>query len=158
MHPWDNMSPQTTALFHSLGHVMHAWHSLMPSNDLSRAQFHTLATLGRLSHCHSSTGCTTVSAIAADLQVSLPAVSQNIRTLEKLGYVERAAHENDRRVSYVQMTHKGNALMHKSMQDLLQKLEKAISSVPDMDVNATVKALENIATVLELTAKENQPC
>lgn len=154
------ITPEAVALLRSVGRLVGAWHKLSFDGQMSRAQFHTLVTLARLADKHPD-GRVTVSDIAAELRVSVPAVSQNIRALEQLNYIYRISPPADRRVSYLQITADGDALMRKEMRRLLVQMSALIQSQPEPSIAQDTAALERVTALLEKmqpAAQEERNC
>ena len=74
---------------------------------VSRSEF---AMLHMIHNKKDERGKLTLSELAAFLEVSLPAVSRMIKTLEDKKYIVKSPSEKDRRISYVSLSSEGEAL------------------------------------------------
>jgi DNA-binding MarR family transcriptional regulator len=95
----------TLARVHQLGYV-----------DVSVSDTQLLANL--------DTQGTAMSALARRAGVTRQAASQRVAALERAGYVERRASENDGRVVVVHQTSRGRALLNDAL-DIVESLETA---------------------------------
>ena len=84
---------------------MHRLQSSRPAPELARRKFVTLHVLGKL--CAERGGGIQMSALARELEISLPAVSKTIQSLEERGYALREADPTSRRNTLVRPTEKG---------------------------------------------------
>lgn len=84
---------------------MHRLQSSRPAPELARREFVTLHVLRKL--CEERGGGIQMSVLARELEVSLPAVSKTIQSLEERGYALREADPSSRRNTLVRPTEKG---------------------------------------------------
>ncbi len=83
--------------------------------ELSQAEFCMLFTIGvtvkeRRMEDETVMGITTTE-IVKILGTSLSAASKQLRSIEEKGYIERIAHPKDRRITYILLSEKGNAVL-----------------------------------------------
>ncbi|WP_395151378.1 MarR family winged helix-turn-helix transcriptional regulator [uncultured Allofournierella sp.] len=127
-------------LMQAMDRLRRAWKCAGPSGELNKSEFFTLLTLrnkgcdGFHAQLHShkdESQPMTLSQLAKTMQQTMPAVSQRIRKLEQLGYVERTQDTHDRRTVWIEITPKGAQLlqtvgseMHCRMERILNTLEQ----------------------------------
>ncbi len=86
------------------------------------------------------------SVMARAMGISLPAITHQIKALEKHGYVVREASATDRRRVYVSITEKGYLLMERMKQDRMKLLLDFIEFLGEED---SQKLLEIISRIRE---------
>ena len=96
--------------------------------------------------------------VLANLQEqSLPGISQRVSALEKLGYLERVANPNDRRVCAVQLTPEGSKLLEEACARVKEKLDAALETMGREKLDTLLFLLEDLTCALELiTSDETQ--
>ena len=151
----------TFRLFTAVNRVRRAWRSLAPSKEISKAQFATLMTIahgGRPPHEGQATNQPMPLSVLANLQEqSLPGISQRVSALEKLGYLERVANPNDRRVCAVQLTPQGSKLLEEACARVKEKLDAALETMGREKLDTLLFLLEDLTCALELiTSDETQ--
>ena len=151
MRLYESADPRVWALFRETGRFVHTWHTLTPCKELSRVQFHTLALVHRMLNGGEFTNGVTVSDLAAELHVSVPAVSQNVSTLVDLGMLARVNHKRDRRIAYLQPTEQGAAVMKNAMTNLLDKMAVALQGE---DFETMTKMVEKLTAAMQSIANE----
>lgn len=98
----------------------------MQFEGLSRSEF---AMLHMIHNKKDERGKLTLSELAAFLEVSSPAVSRMIKTLEDKKYIVKSPSEKDRRISYVSLSPEGEALYElcaERMRDIGDRTMKAM--------------------------------
>jgi DNA-binding MarR family transcriptional regulator len=86
------------------------------------------------------------SVMARAMGISLPAITHQLKALEKHGYVVREASATDRRRVYVSITEKGYLLMERMKQDRMKLLLGFIEFLGEED---SQKLLEIISRIRE---------
>ena len=104
------MSIERSASFqlHHLMDRLRRMQSARPAPELARREFVALHLLREL--CEEKGGGIQMSALARELEVSLPAVSKVVQSLEERGYVLREADPTSRRKTLVRPTEAGEEL------------------------------------------------
>ena len=148
----------TFRLFTAVNRVRRAWRSLAPSKEISKAQFATLMTIahgGRPPHEGQETN--QPMPLANLQEQSLPGISQRVSALEKLGYLERVANPNDRRVCAVQLTPEGSKLLEEACARVKEKLDAALETMGREKLDTLLFLLEDLTCALEhITSDETQ--
>ena len=91
------------ALYHAANAIIRVYQPLLAKFDLTYPQF--LVMMALWDH-----GPLSVSEIAGRLALAANAITPLIDRLETIGYVERAAHQSDRRISVIRLTDRGSEL------------------------------------------------
>ena len=163
---------QTTRLFAAMDHMRRVWQNLRPSHDLTKAQFGTLMVLansGKMPTPADPHTCTpgravmTLSALAAAMGQTLPSISQRIRPLDSMGYVERVPDPSDRRVSGIRISDSGISLLNQAKKEMGARVEAAIDVLGSENLELLLNLLEQFAAALETAAANenggvNQTC
>lgn len=148
-------------IFRSMDRVRRAWQNVAPCEGVSKSEFFTLLTLAH-GDCPpppaeefppAPQAGVTLSALAAMMNQSLPAISQRISALEAAGYVQRAA-GSDRRVSTVCLTQEGNALLQKAYGNMRQTLDKALECMTEDECTTLVSLIGRLADAFEALTKQ----
>lgn len=110
--------------------------------NLTMAQFRALATVrrwGRLSGRE----------LAAQLSITPGTLVPLVDRLEEQGYVRRVPDRNDRRLTWLEVTSKGNRLFHRMWLAGAAKMLRAVGRLSDTDRAALHRLLQQIAGELE---------
>ena len=107
----NSLNGRAADLFRVMDRVRRAWRNLTPCDSLSKSQLGTLMEISRhTERMQNESGKSLgvpLSVLAGTMNQSLPALSQRVRALEELGYVERIPDPTDRRVIGVRLTAEG---------------------------------------------------
>ena len=143
---------QAAELFRAMDRVRRAWHGVIPCKTLSKSQFGTLLSIfhhGMAAEKDGKNGVISMSALAAAMNQSVPALSQRVRGLEDMGYVERVPDPADRRVIGVRLTPEGTEMLKKAREHFNGILSKALEEMgPDLS-GQLVSLLSELAMSLE---------
>lgn len=94
--------------------------------DISRSEFAMM----HMIHCKQNEAASlTLSDLAGFLEISSPAVSRMIKTLEDKGYVFRRVSEKDRRISFVSLTEKGEEVHGECAEKMQQWGEQTMNAM-----------------------------
>lgn len=95
-------------------------------DELSRSEFAML----HMVHCkEKELGQLTLSELAAFLDVSSPAVSRMIKTLEDRNFIVKIPSKKDRRISYVSLTPEGEQLYEKCAEQMRKIGERTVEAM-----------------------------
>ena len=149
---------RSAELFHAMDQIRRAWRNITPGKILSKAQFGTLLLIARQSGPQ-HTEPIMLSALAAEMDQSLPAISQRVRTLETLGCLERVPNPLDRRITGVQITAEGLHILDLAKYHLDQILTTALEQLGAENTGTLLTLLAELAEALEnananITGKE----
>lgn len=149
---------KNTELFRLMCRVRRAWCGISPCKALSKSQFATLLLIFQQSEMNNcadhagETGYVTITALAAEMQQSLPALSQRVRVLEDMGYVERVPDPTDRRITGLQLTPEGMQVMRKAKQRFDGVLSQALEQLGEENSEKLIELMTQLAAVFEKDA------
>lgn len=90
-------------------------------------------------------GPQTINSLAEMEQVSAPAITRTVKSLEKQGYVIKSRSKTDQRVVYVAPTRKSQQLLEETRRKRLQRIEHLLEGAAEEDL----KQLSVAMTILE---------
>ncbi|HEY9029822.1 MAG TPA: MarR family transcriptional regulator [Kangiella sp.] len=90
-------------------------------------------------------GPQTINSLAELEQVSAPAITRTVKSLEKQGYVIKSRSKTDQRVVYVAPTRKSQQLLEETRRKRLQRIEHLLEGAAEEDL----KQLKAAMTILE---------
>ena len=130
-------------------------HKLKLSNILtgiSEIEFKTMSAISRIS----KSGDVKVSDIARYLELSAPAVSRTMKSLEEKEYIERHTDKQDRRNTFVKLTTKGEEQLKAWMKEFEEFSEAIFARLGDEKSNQLLEDLEAFvkASKEEIKARE----
>jgi len=108
-------------------------------NELKRSEFIFMASFSIMNR-PASDGIK-ASELSKFLQVTGPAVTHNLNTLEKAGYVERVSDPADRRIVLVRLTKAGQQIMELANETFLDSLKGLIAFLGDKDSTELLRLL-----------------
>lgn len=114
-----------------------------------------------LQHVHelSLQGGVRVSHLRDAMGITMPAVSQLVRTLEEKGLVLRENAAKDRRVTLVTVTEKGEAALKKSQEQLNWMFEQLIKRYGPAELEELIQMLKRLSgTIRELKGELEENC
>ena len=144
-------------IFRCSNEFVSAWHSIVPGDEMSKRQFHTLGTIAFMQHTRKCG--ITVSDVAAQLGVSLPAVSQTISALADAGMIERVADDVDRRLIILVITKQGDETLRSVMKRVLGFIKEATEGLDTEQICESMTQLTSaVRKISEMTNKgETKP-
>jgi DNA-binding MarR family transcriptional regulator len=99
-----------------------------------------------------------VTCIKDQTHISLPAVSQQLRTLEHKGLIERKTKAKDRRITLVTLTPAGCALLAKVMEQRDLLLEKLVLEVGEKNIRKYIETSIKIIHCLTDSDSQTEQC
>lgn len=154
---WE--TTQSGRLFRLIDRMRRAWAAITPCAELSKSQFGTLMALARIGGCppkntdaRGQPHGMPLTQLAHAMHQSPPALSQRIATLEAMGYVARVEDEQDRRVTRIQLTPQGAALLKQAYRAMSQKLNSALDALGEDRVDTLFSLLDQFTAQLEQSA------
>ena len=108
-------------------------------NELKRSEFIFMASFSIMNR-PASDGIK-ASELSKFLQVTGPAVTHNLNTLEKAGYVKRVSDPADRRIVLVRLTKAGQQIMELANETFLDSLKGLIAFLGDKDSTELLRLL-----------------
>ncbi|HIS49337.1 MAG TPA: MarR family transcriptional regulator [Candidatus Gallacutalibacter pullistercoris] len=100
-----------------------------------------------------------VSRLRDAMCMTMPAVSQFLRTLEEKGLIRRETSPTDRRVTLVSVTEKGKDILDESQKQFNQMLDKLIEQYGPNDLEQLIYMLKRLSgTIQELRGEFEEIC
>lgn len=87
------------------------------------------------------TGPQTINSLAETEQVSAPAITRTVKSLEKLGYVIKSRSKTDQRMVYVAPTRKCHLLLEEARRNRVEGIEQLLHDVSEEDLHLVVRGL-----------------
>ncbi len=86
----------------------------------------------------------TVGQLATRLNMSSPAIAQLTDRLFNSNLISRNNNKNDRRITHLALTKKGQSQLTKSHKIMEEKMSRVFSSVPEKDLKEVVRIFDNL--------------
>ncbi len=100
-------------------------------------------------------GSVKISDLSDALSVQRPGVTRTLREMEEKGYIRKIISDEDRRVTYIEITERGRALSQKYNEETFTPLLDALASVSDGDVETLIKTIELFYEAMKEGGKYN---
>lgn len=91
----------------------------------------------------------TVAGIAAQLGVSVPAVSRTLRSLQEKDWIERAIDEDDRRSVRVTVTERGSDILRENTSRVVAALNRVLSVFTEDEMRTIARLYGKFASSME---------
>lgn len=95
-----------------------------------------------------------VSDIQKNLNISMPAVSQMLNSLQKRGYITREIDSADRRKILVSLTPEGKEVLQRAKESQKKFLESAMLKLGEEDAKQIIRVIGRLADIVEELNKE----
>lgn len=105
--------------------------------------------LPMLFHINASENGSSVKEIAARLNVTSSAATQLIQTLLRRGVLKKTVNSSDRRALYINFTPAGKKEFAAFRKDMLSRMEKSFSVVPDAELEEMNRVFQKILTYIK---------
>jgi DNA-binding MarR family transcriptional regulator len=120
-------------------------------HDISVTQCYALQSLVR-------NGPLTQGALANELMLDKSTTSRVVETLERKGYVDRAAHPEDARAFRIELTTKGRNLCQRIEQELLEEERNIIAKIDPAVRRAAIQVVRDLAGLAAARVGRTAPC
>lgn len=137
--------------------LLHALHKLKKSQawpqqfaGVSRGEFfmlHKIVCL--LKNSDDEKPGTKITDISVATEMSKPAVSQMLNSLEDKGMIERIMTKSDRRVVYVRLTEKGRSKMLETTRQMDDLMDEVVEMLGDEDTKELARLFDKLYVILE---------
>ncbi len=97
-----------------------------------------------------------VSDISDALELQKPGVTRTLNEMEEKGYIAKSTSSSDLRVTYLEITDKGEKLSKKYNEDVFLPLLDSLSSITDEEVKTLVGTIEKFYSSIEREARKNE--
>lgn len=91
----------------------------------------------------------TVAEIAAQMAVSVPAVSRTLRSLQDKGLITRQVNENDRRSVKVSVTDEGHRLLEQNLNRITTAMNTVMSAFTDEEIRVIAELYSKFAAAMK---------
>ena len=150
-----NINTENMSYSQKFAAIIARMHKLKFGNMLtgiSEIEFKTMSAISRIS----MSGDVKVSDIARYLELSAPAVSRTMKSLEEKEYIERHTDKQDRRNTFVKLTTKGEEQQKAGMKSFEEFSEAIFARLGDEKSNQLLEDLEAFvkASKEEMKARE----
>ena len=115
---------------------------------------HKIAVCGRLQRENGGEDGVRISEISRRTQMSMPAVSQMLNSLEGKGLVLRSMTKNDRRAVFVCLTPKGKELLEQARRELFSTMDEVERRMGEENVNRLIDLSANLFEIMEDLKKQ----
>ncbi len=141
---------QRQKLLESIGKLKKA-HKWFPTDSgVSRGEFFMLHKIVKLNkELQENKPGVKISDLSAAGQMSKPAVSQMLNSLEDRGLVKRVMTKEDRRVVYVDLTESGHMQLKKTMNEFSNLLDKIVAELGEEDTATLVRLFDKLYDIIE---------
>lgn len=117
-------------------------------SDLSPAEFSLIDTIVTYKKTHDKRDIT-VNEIAQDMEISAPAVSKSLKSLENRGIISRVTSESSRRNTFVHITESGIEIYEKNMEVMGRLVDKILSSFTEKEIEQMIAVSKKINMILD---------
>lgn len=90
----------------------------------------------------------TVAEIAAEMAVSVPAVSRTLRSLQQKGYITRQVDENDRRSVRVEVTPAGREILDENLDRITGAINRVLSVFTEDEIRQVAELYSKFANAM----------
>lgn len=111
--------------------------------QLYRSEFFLLVTVEE--YCESNEKGIKPSELAEMLDLSLPAVSKQIKAVEDKGYIERRYCTDDKRMVYITISPKGKELLDKGKEERNREIEMLIEHMGEEKVKEFISLAKDVS-------------
>lgn len=139
------MESKTEQLFHVIKKFRRLSLNLRGNGEVPHREVMMLKQIKR--HTTEDEGAT-ISTLSELLEISKPAVSQMINSLEDKNFVERVTPKSDRRIVYVRLTEFGEKTLEKSFQEMYNKLNSYLEKMGEQDMETLVALLDKLHRIM----------
>ena len=143
--------------FIKLIHAFKRTTSKAKSHSLAQAEFMTLIAIQHLGMSKKKKGMdegVKVSEISEQLETSKPDVSKKIRSLEQKELVKRCESKQDKRVTYIEITEKGNEVLLTNKKEAEQFLTNVLKRMGEADMMEFMRLCQRMREAMEEEIRE----
>ena len=118
--------------------------------DIYAGEFMALRTIHKLKQKNdeNSIGVKT-SDIGNCLFMKKPATSKMLNNLEDKGYINRLSDKKDRRVTYIDLTERGEELLEKHHRQMVDYTNRVIHEMGEEDMKTFIKLLNKLSDIMD---------
>lgn len=151
----DQLITDLLDAIHRLGRAQHG----LPMGGLPKAEFFTLAMVGRYQHEHPDSRGMYVSELVRHMRCAPPAVSRTLRHLDEKGLLARVVDPDDRRTTYAVVTPAGQDFLAANWEQLTALSRRVVRRMGEEHLHALIAQLDRLTDIiLEEEQKEETSC
>lgn len=146
---------QKEALMQSLHRLkkVHTWFTMPP--EISRGEFFMLHKISHLSRDASpEKPGAKITDLSVAAEMSKPAVSQMLNSLEDKNMIERVTTKSDRRVVFVRLTEQGQKQLKATIESLNRLMEQVVDELGPEDTAELTRLFEKLHGIIERMDKK----
>ncbi|CAI3357545.1 winged helix DNA-binding protein [Enterococcus cecorum] len=113
----------------------------VPPKDLRRQQIYQLKVLHDLMECQDSVK---ISDIAHRIGTTLPSVTKSMNELEENGYVKKVENLQDKRITNIALTDKGQAIYDQLIYQFHVQNAEVLADIQEEELNTTIETIRKI--------------
>jgi Transcriptional regulators len=117
--------------------------------DITPVEFHTIKLIQKISEKLENETQVYVSMLQKKMELTMPAVSQILNSLDKKGFIVRNISTEDRRKIYVKLTGEGKRILNEINDHNDKILGKFIELVGEDDIKELIRIFEKALNALE---------
>ena len=95
-----------------------------------------------------------VSELAGELEITNPAASKMLRSVEEKGYIQRRPDPSDRRVTYITLSEAGEAILEQAKTHMDEVSSRLIARMGKEDTEELTRLLNKLFLLMEQELKE----
>ena len=93
-------------------------------------------------------GSVKISDVSDALQIPRPGVTRTVKDMERKGFLQKIASDDDGRVIYLTITDAGRNLSEKYDQKYFEMLSQALDSISDSEADCMIETIEKLYAVM----------
>lgn len=98
----------------------------------------------------------TISEIANQIKISVPAISRTIKTLSEKGWIEKLQLDCDKRAYHIQLTHIGLQHYQQQSQIFCDKFSQVLSLMDEQALSSLVFALSQMKNAMDEVIRDHE--
>ena len=117
--------------------LRHTYPYIFGAMEIPPSQVLAVSTIQEKGRC-------SLSELSKAMHISAPTISGIIDRLEESGYVKRIPDENDRRVTNIELTSKGEKVVQKFRQNIMNRWKTILERIPSVDQENLIQSFKKV--------------
>lgn len=139
--------------FKAMDRVRRLWFSFVPCEELSKSLFGVLMSVRHACMQTPDQPGAKLTDLAPIMRQSLPGVSQKVSALERDGMLVRIADPDDRRISYIALSEKGERLAKLARIRFDERIQATLERLGPQKTIQLLELLDDLADALQASAQ-----